>query len=577
MPNGRSPGVRSHRRVVARRRRILPWLVVPLALILIGSGLTIGYVYLKKTGCSGTATANIVAAPRTAALLRSLAGQWQQTKPQVNGTCAAVSIREQEVAITAQALTRQWDPATEGPAPDVWVPPSSAWARAAAASSNIADKLMPDRLPSVARTPVVIAMPRQLAETYGWPTSDLDWKDLLDKLAADGNVKIGMSDPATSTAGLLALSSIIDANDDADVDSEELKRVFGLQQKVAVYKPTTEELFAEYVSGQGKTLSAFPALEQDVVKHNEANPSLPLVAVYPKNATTEADNPFLALRNASWTDAKRQDAAESFLEFVKGEKGRSAVLAEGFRDSNRVAGPLLTPAKGVVTKLTALPRAVLLADAITKTVYYWTALTKPANVLLAVDVSGSMKVEIAGTGQTRFELLKSAVNQAIGMFSASSQVGLWAFSAQQGNTSYREVVKQGRLDEAINGSDRRKKLTDEVAKLTANGDTPLYNTIWGGYQQLQASYMSNAENLLVVLTDGDDDWPAGGLKLQELMDKIKAADPGKKVKVVTIGIGRDTNNDALNQISELTGVRSYNTDKSFDIGKVLLAAIFSVK
>jgi Ca-activated chloride channel family protein len=352
MPTGRSPGVRSHRRVVPRRRRLLPWLVVPLALALIGSGLTIGYVYLKKTGCSGQATASIIAAPRTAPLLRTLAAQWEQTKPSVNGTCAAVTIREQDTAITAQALTRQWDPASVGQAPDVWVPPSSAWARAAAAQSDIADKLMPDRLPSVARTPVVIAMPKALAETYGWPTADLDWKDLLDKLAADGNVKIGMSDPAGSTAALLALSSIIDANADDEVDSDELKRVLALQQKMAVYKPATEDLFAEYVKGQGKTLTAFPALEQDVVKHNDANPSLPLVAVYPRNNKQEgpeADNPFLALRSASWTDAKRQDAAQSFLEFIKGEKGRNAVLAEGFRDSNRVAGPLLTPAKGVVT------------------------------------------------------------------------------------------------------------------------------------------------------------------------------------------------------------------------------------
>lgn len=577
MPNGRSPGVRSHRRVVPRRRRLLPWLVVPLALALIGSGLTIGYVYLKKTGCSGQATANIVAAPRTAALLRTLAGQWEQTKPSVNGTCVSVNIREQDTALTAQALTRQWDPAAAGPAPDVWVPPSSAWARAAAATSDIADKLMPDRLPSVARTPVVIAMPKQLAEGYGWPNSELDWKDLLDKLAADGNVKIGMSDPATSTAGLLALSSIIDANDDADVDSDELKRVFGLQQKVAVYKPTTEDLFAEYVSGQGKTISAFPALEQDVVKHNEANPSLPLVAMYPKNNTTEADNPFLALRAASWTDSKKQDAAQSFLEFVKGEKGRSAVLAEGFRDSNRQAGPLLTPEKGVVRKLTALPRAVLLADSITKTVYYWNALTRPSNVLLAVDVSGSMKVAIPGTGQTRFELMKSAVVEAIGMFSASSNVGLWVFEAQQGTQSYREVVKQGKLDEQLNGVNRRKRMQDEVGKLVASGDTPLYNTIWGGYQQLQSTYMPNAENLLVVVTDGDNDWPAGGLQLQELIDKIKAADSSKPVKVVTIAVGRDTNNEALNQISQTTGVQSYTAAKSFDIGKVLLEAIFAVK
>jgi Ca-activated chloride channel family protein len=80
-----------------------------------------------------------------------------------------------------------------------------------------------------------------------------------------------------------------------------------------------------------------------------------------------------------------------------------------------------------------------------------------------------------------------------------------------------------------------------------------------------------------VLTDGDNDWPRGGLQLPELIDKLKAADPSKPVKVVTIGVGRDTNNDALSQISEATGVHSYNADRSFDVSKVLLEAIFSLR
>lgn len=577
MPNGRSSAVRSHRRA-GPRRRVLPWVIIPLSLVLVGSGLTVGYLWIKEQGCSGSATATVVAPSRTAALLRVLAAQWAETQPKVDGTCASVQIREQEAAVTAQALTQQWDPSTAGPAPDVWVPPSSAWARAAAANSAIADKLLPDRLPSVARTPVVIAMPKQLAETYGWPKSELDWKDLLDKLAGDPVVKIGMSDPATSTAGLLALSSIIDANDDADVDAEELKRVFGLEQRVSIYKPRTEDLFAEYVSGKGETLSAFPALEQDVVKHNEANPSLPLVAVYPKNATTEADHPFLALGTAEWTDEKRQGAAGAFLEFVKGESGRTAVLNEGFRDSNRAAGPALTPAKGVVTKLTALPRAVLLADAISKTVNYWNALTRPANVLLVLDISGSMRGEVPGTGQTKLDLTKAAAAQAVTMFGGESQVGLWVFSAQQqGNNPYRELVKPGKLSEQMGPVDRRKKLDEELGKLTAGGNTGMYDTIWAAHQYIQSTHVPDAENLVVVLTDGADDDQLRGLKLAELVDKLKAADASKIVKIVTIALGRETDSQALTDISAATGMRSYASERSFDIGKVLIAAIFEVK
>lgn len=572
MPNGRSSAVRSHRRT-GSKRRILPWVVIPLSLALVGSGLTFAYAWIKEQGCSGSANATIVAPPRTAALLRTLAGQWAQTQPKVDGTCASVTVREQESTVTAQALSQEWDPATAGPAPDVWVPQASAWARAAAASSVTADRLMPDKLPSVARTPVVIAMPKALAESYGWPNSELDWKDLLDKLAANPDVKIGMSNPATSTAGLLALSSIIDANDDADVDSEEFNRVFALEQRLAVYKDSTEELFEEYVATNGDSLSAFPALEQDVVKHNETNPDLALVAVYPKNNTTEADHPFLAFKEAKWTNDDRQAAAQAFLEYVKGDSGRNVVLEEGFRDSNRAAGPKLTPAKGVVTKLTALPRAVLLADAISKTVSYWNALTRPANVLLVLDVSGSMRDQVPGTGQTKLDLTKAAAQQAIKMFGDESQVGLWVFAAaQQGGSAYKELVKLGKLAEA----DRRKKLTEEVNKLAPGGNTGMYDSIWAAHQSMVAAHAAGTENLVVLLTDGADD-NRSTLKLPELVEKLKTSDPAKPVKVVTIALGRQTDNQALTEISTATGVRPYSSERAFDIDKVLIGALFDVR
>jgi Ca-activated chloride channel homolog len=570
MPNGRSPGVRSHRR--RERRRVWPWLVVPLVLVVVGAGGFYGVRWISKNTCSGSVTANIVAPARNAALLTELAKQWSQTKPQVDGVCAAVQVRVQEAAVTAQALTQKWDPAASGPAPDAWVPQSSAWARAAAATSDVADKLLPDRLPSVARTPVVIAMPKALAETYGWPSTTLDLKDLLDKLATDSKVKIGMSDPATSTAGLLALSAIIDANDDADVDTDELKRVLTLEQKVAVYKPSTEDLLAEYVSGKGQTLTAFPALEQDVFKHNLANPSLPLVALYPKNTTSEADNPFLKLE-APWTNEQRQKAATSFLNFVKGENGRNAVLAEGFRDSNRAGGPQLTQEKGVVPKLTALPRAVLLAEAITKTVTYWNALTRPANILLVLDVSGSMGKQVPGVG-TRLSLTKEAATQAVNLPDKESQIGLWIFSSQQQGTSpYKELVKPGKLSEG----DRQKRLLDELAKLQPGGNTGMYDTIWAAHQAVQASYLPGAQNVVVVLTDGADDDQLRGLKLDELTDKLKNADKSKPVKIVTIALGRDGDSDALTKISAATGARSYSSPRSIDISKILMAAIFDLK
>ncbi|WP_020524334.1 substrate-binding and VWA domain-containing protein [Catelliglobosispora koreensis] len=573
MPTGRSSAVRSHRRVTPRRK-VLPWVIIPLALTLVAGGLTAGYIYFIKDLCSGSVTASVVAPPRTASLLRGLATQWEQTKPQVEGTCAKVDIRDEEADVTAKSLTQEWN-GTVTTMPDVWVPQSSAWARATAANSSIADKLMPDRLPSVARTPVVIAMPRALAETYGWPQATLAWRDLLDKLAADGNVKVGISDPATSTAGLLALSSIIDADDNSEVDSEEFKRVYAFQQRIAVYKPTSEELFAEYVSGKGETLTAFPAFEQDILKHNETNASLPLVAVYPTNATTEADYPFLQLASAPWTDAKRQGAAENFLLFVKGDAGRSAVLAEGFRDSNRMAGSQLTPAKGVVSKLSALPRPLLLPEAISRTVRAWNGLTRPSNVLLVLDTSGSMGSIVPGTGQTKLDLTKAAADGAVNFFSDQSSVGLWSFSSADRNAGspHKELIKTVKLNE----NNQRAKLKSELAKLVPGGNTGMFDTVWAAHQHLQQNFRADADNLVVVLTDGADDDKVSTTKLADLIGKLKGADPSKPVKVVTIALGRDTDSQALSEISRATGTEPESAARSFDISSVLLEAIFDIK
>lgn len=573
MPTGRSSAVRSHRRVTPRRK-VLPWVIIPLALTLVAGGLAAGYIYFIKDLCSGSVTASVVAPPRTASLLRGLAAQWEQTKPQVEGTCAKVDIRDEEADVTAKSLTQEWN-GTVTTMPDVWVPQSSAWARATAANSSVADKLMPDRLPSVARTPVVIAMPRALAETYGWPQATLAWRDLLDKLAADGNVKVGISDPATSTAGLLALSSIIDADDNSEVDPEEFKRVYAFQQRIAVYKPTSEELFAEYVSGKGETLTAFPAFERDIIKHNETNTSLPLVAVYPTNATTEADYPFLQLASAPWTDAKRQGAAENFLLFVKGDAGRSAVLAEGFRDSNRMAGSQVTPAKGVVSKLSALPRPLLLPEAISRTVRAWNGLTRPSNVLLVLDTSGSMGSIVPGTGQTKLDLTKAAADGAVNFFSDQSSVGLWSFSSADRNAGspHKELLKTVKLNE----NNQRAKLKSELAKLVPGGNTGMFDTVWAAHQHLQQNFRADADNLVVVLTDGADDDKVSTTKLADLIGKLKGADPSKPVKVVTIALGRDTDSQALSEISRATGTEPESAARSFDISSVLLEAIFDIK
>ncbi|HEX6870936.1 MAG TPA: substrate-binding domain-containing protein, partial [Micromonosporaceae bacterium] len=284
MPSyGRTSTVRSHRRGGARRRIALaPFLLIGSAILLVGAGVTAGYAYLVKGGCSGSAEATIVVSPRIESILSKLAQDWSQTSPSVHETCASVTVVSKESAEVATALSEQWDTKSQGPAPDAWVPDSSAWVRMASVDFD-AERIIPDLQPSLARTPAVIAMPKPMAQAAGMTGKALTWRQIIDKLNAKGGwkaynheewgaFKVGLSDPQTSTAGLLGLMAISDTDDNGEVDDQEKATLLGLKKVITLTADTTTEIFDGLAASSRKDptdalnyVSAFPALEQDVL------------------------------------------------------------------------------------------------------------------------------------------------------------------------------------------------------------------------------------------------------------------------------------------------------------------------
>ncbi|HWH01922.1 MAG TPA: substrate-binding and VWA domain-containing protein [Pilimelia sp.] len=581
--------VRSHRRGGRRRqRRFMRFVGIPLAAAIVAGGVGVGYTVLARTSCDGQTESSIVASPATAPILSELSKSWAQTAPVVGGRCASVKITAKDSAEMAVALGMAWDPATAGAPPDVWVPQSSAWVRRAAAST-VAEPMIPDLQPSIARSPTVIAMPRPMAEALGWPKAQLTWQDLIDKFASNdrgwaayhrqwGQFRLGMSDPATSTAGLLALTAVLDANDDSEVDSQEQRSVLRLKQLMRVYEQSTEEILTGLREAGGAEqalgyVSAFPALEQDVLAYNKQQPAVPLAAIYPSNGNIEADHPYLILR-APWAQPDRQEVARAFLDYVRGPRGREALLAAGFRDANRRPGQDHTAAYGLTPTLKALPRAVLLPEAVSRTIETWTALTRPTNLLFVLDVSGSMQAEVPGTGKTRLQLAKEATAQSIRLFPDDARIGLWAFSTgQNGGQDYRTVVSLGRLGDPMSGGSRKEVLLSRLGGLRAAGNTGLYDTAAAAHRFMVDNRDDAATNLVVLLTDGRNEDNTGGLNLEQLGRTLRTASP--QVPIVTVGYGEDADYAALRQISTHTGGRAFSSREAFDINQVLLTAIFS--
>ncbi|HEY1176264.1 MAG TPA: substrate-binding and VWA domain-containing protein, partial [Phytomonospora sp.] len=496
------PGVRTHRRGGkgtrrTRRRKILaPWIIVTAVSVLVLSLLTAGFVYLITGSCSGTPEpVNIAASTSMAGPLKTLARSWADSEPSVDGKCVAIEVQEKESAEVQQALSPDWDVKRNGAAPDVWIPESTAWARMAADREATA-RLIPDLQPSIATSSAVIAMPKVMAEALGWPDAKLNWPTLVEKAKdpkgwgdehADwGKVRIGMSNPLTSTASLLALLAMVDTDGDTDITENELEAVVSLKNTLTEYLDDdpnalmTKMREADAAGGALGYLSAFPALERDVLMYNSYNPNEPLAAVYPSDGAPEADNPYLIIQNAPWASAIKQDAASQFLKYVRGEEGREEIIGSGFRDGNRVGGPELSEANGLSPQ-TVLPREAVQPAAVTNTLATWTALNRTTNLLFVMDTSESMNAAttVDGKNTTLMEVAKEAVEIALNMIGDQSRVGLWQFFDDQGSgVPYQPIVGL----EPLKGN--RDAISGGIDAMLAGGTSGLYDTALAAYDNV---------------------------------------------------------------------------------------------
>ena len=82
-------------------------------------------------------------------------------------------------------------------------------------------------------------------------------------------------------------------------------------------------------------------------------------------------------------------------------------------------------------------------------------------------------------------------------------------------------------------------------------------------------------NSVVIMTDGKNDDPGGGLDLNQLLVRIKATSKGDRpVRVITIGMG-EADPRALQAISKATGGTSYIANTPADIQRVFVQALLA--
>jgi Ca-activated chloride channel family protein len=571
-------------------------MIVASVVSLVLFGASFGLVALAKSGCDGNPTTiSVLSSPDQFKVMSGLAQQWLKDEPELNGKCIAASVERKDPAEVAAALSPTWDARRDGPRPDVWAPDSNAWLLVAADRADAA-ALIPDEPQGLASSAVVMAMPQPMAQALGWPNAALGWRDLVGKFGggkawsditrgdpAWGRFTVAMTNPATSTAGLHALFAITDYNNDEDVSEEELKTGLVFERTVNRVEPDTGRIFEGLAKADAESkekamtyVSAFPALERDISAYNASNPKVPLAAIYPSEGTADANYPYAVLK-APWVDKTKQQIAQKFLSFLRGTTGRKAYGAAGFRDADRSTRYTkeLTTDRGFQPRIQAAPRAMTLPASVTRTVVTWTALRRRANILAVLDTSGSM-ADPAAPGASKLQVVQLAAAKAVGLFSLDTKLGVWEFGSKRTpTTDWRQIAPISPVGGTTNGLPNKLALLESLKQMQPQGFTGLYDTAYAAYLEAQRNWEAGRINFVVLMTDGKNEDPEGGLNLQQLQAQLKAASrPDKPLQIVTIAFGADADVGALQTISRTTGGRTFVARSPSDIEKVFLAALF---
>jgi Ca-activated chloride channel family protein len=556
---------------------------------------------VRRAGCEAL---TIGASPEKQAIMQAIANEYNKSDRLVNGDCFDVTVNALSSGGGEQILARGWDKDLDGTPPDVWSPAGSTWV--GLLKKDLAAKDRPNIVPdgkfeSVTTTPLVLAMPKPMAQALGWPGKQLGWADVL-QLANDpkgwagkghpewGKFTLGKTNPTISTSGLAAtVGAFVAATGKSsdltmkDIQDPQVRKFVGdVEHAVVHYGDTTLTYLSNLQraddSGAGLGyVSAVAVEEKSVIDYNTGNPSgslatlgkhpapkVPLAAIYPKEGTLYSDSPYVVL-NESWvTDAKKAGAGD-FLKFLQTTESQKRFTDAGFRTFDHKAGKPILESDELLpdgVKIVLNPPAPDVLDAVRAT---WTDLRKEARVLLLLDVSGSMGEEAQGS--TKLELAKTAALKALSQFAPRDQVGLWAFTTDLPTDSgiYTEYAPVAAI------SQNKSLIASKLRRLAPLNGTPLYAAIRAGAKAMNASYDSEKINAVVVLTDGRNEYP----KDSDLSSLLRQLGGGSEstLRVFSIAYGEGADLDTLKKISEASHAAAYDATNPANIDKVFTAVL----
>ena len=554
-------------------------------------------------------------------LMTDLAQRFNRSKDAEldDGGCAFVRPYSKASGGATTLLADGWDEATEGPRPVIWSPAASSWGQIL--NQRLADAGAPpmasSKPVSFMLTPLVIGMPKPMADALGYPQKPIGWADIA-QLATSGEgwakyghpewgaFKLGKTNPNFSTSGLNALigQNYAATGKSRDLSKEDLDaqktRDLGAQIESSVvhYGDITMTFLNNWfrTDRSGTSLlyaSAVAVEEKSLIDYNKGNPDgvldpgetprkpkVPLVAIYPKEGTLYSDSPLYVI-DADWVSKEEKAGAEAFITSVQRPSSQKKVLKYGFRPGNPdvAVGSPITKANGVdpaqPSKLLQVPEPEVMITMLDN----WKEQRKGARVLLVLDVSGSMEEPADPddpASDTKLDLAKRAAIDALDEFNGDDEVGLRVFSTNLGpdeDQNYLDLLPVQPM------STNRERLASQIRAQLPQNATPLYEVTQESFTDMAADEDPTLINAVVLLTDGvndDGDTADDRQQLQELLATLQDGTEGENatpIRVFTIAYGKQADFDTLERIAESTNAAAYDASNPATISKVFTAVV----
>src|SRR3954468_2043676 len=165
----------------------------------------------------------------------------------------------------------------------------------------------------------------------------------------------------------------------------------------------------------------------------------------------------------------------------------------------------------------------------------WYAADRRSDVLVAVDVSGSMQARAPGSDQTLMEVVKGGVGSLAELLPDDARLTLWRFGTRlDGPRDYHPLLGATPLDGA-----GREAVSRAVGRLapTETG-TGLHDTILAAYEAARDSARPGVPSHVVVFTDGHNEADRPTITREELARRLAGAkDPARPVELTVVAFG----------------------------------------